>query len=113
MGLVMRLAQILTLLIAVLLSNTIVAQTSDGNSKVFRNERWGMSRSEVLKLEGTPVEMDKDSLTYRDTIAGLDVVVLYTFLEVVRKMGNSAAAEAQHTDMIQQQMADRYFSDHF
>jgi len=34
-------------------------------------------------------------------------------LEVVRKMGNSAAAEAQHTDMIQQQMADRYFSDHF
>lgn len=51
-----------------------------GQSTDFRKTEWGMSKNEVKALEPLPLQGENQtSLVYQDSIAGIDVVIGYTF----------------------------------
>ncbi|NLY55716.1 MAG: hypothetical protein GX058_04300 [Firmicutes bacterium] len=67
----------LFLIIAIFMSSSIVlAREPD-----IRNVNWGMSREEVIKLEGQPILSDFDALYYETSINSLDTVLIYFFTD--------------------------------
>jgi len=62
-------------LLLLVLASVCVGQNTD-----FREAKWGMSKNDVKSLEHLPLQGENQtSLVYQDSIAGIDVVIGYTF----------------------------------
>lgn len=56
----------------------------------FRKTRWGMSRQDVIDVEGAPAQQDETAIVYSDTLLGHKVIVGYIF-------GNDKLVKAGYT----------------
>ena len=65
----------LVLLFIIVFTGTGLAETD------FRNVTWGMSQEEIIEVEGTPVESSDKKLIYNIEISGVDLVLVYEFIE--------------------------------
>lgn len=66
-------------------SNEITAEAEEEAQTHFRMAQWGMSKEQVIKLEGEPDQQRKseglDLIGYIKTISNLDCVALFIFAE--------------------------------
>lgn len=46
----------------------------------FRDAEWGMSQSDILRLEGKPVDQNDELIAYSRDVAGLSSIVFYYFV---------------------------------
>lgn len=60
----------------------------------FRGTRWGMSKEEVIAIEGPPAHETADSLTYETTLSGLKAGIVYTFVEGLLAQGGYVFMES-------------------
>lgn len=59
-----------------------VKESSSEKEFDFRKSYWGMTMEAVIKTEdGDPIEQHEDMIVYRDNLFGIEVVVLYEFLD--------------------------------
>ena len=62
----------------------------------FRETRWGMSKEEVIAIEGPPAHEAEDSLTYETTLAGLKAGIVYTFVDGLLAQGGYVFMESHY-----------------
>ncbi|MFP3953125.1 MAG: thermonuclease family protein [Candidatus Acetothermia bacterium] len=47
----------------------------------FRDTRWGMSREEIMEIEGEPYDQTSESIVYQGSVAGIDATLGYQFIQ--------------------------------
>ena len=54
----------------------------------FRGTEWGMSRVQVIEIEGEPVVNNEEFIAYEGSIAGYETYTYFTFIEDQLTAGN-------------------------
>lgn len=71
------------------------APAQDGEF-TFRETRWGMSKEEVIALEGPPGLDTEDTLSYETTVNGMKAGIVYTFVEGLLAQGGYVFTEVHY-----------------